>query len=250
MTKKCLVFVLEHTSDTRGHQRPTLVVTQSLGSSALVPGVLGNSPFLTQSHVWEWTPSRSAASITLDLPKHRRGSLLIYGAAVLMFGLEPEDELVTKDKHRLHSTLTRSARFEEIVREQELQINHGADSASFRFEVTFCQTVDPMVETGLVSSINMVWLARWKKSTDPPITTPHIISFSLTKKLCSEEFRAQTFLTACFSARGMLIMWRCCTSYNTDNTHREVRNQHTVNESEKVKLRDQVRHTSHTQLLC
>lgn len=48
------------------------------------------------------------------LPKHHRGPLQIYYAAMYMFGLE-SDELVTKGKHRLPSTLTRSAQFGENI---------------------------------------------------------------------------------------------------------------------------------------
>lgn len=96
-------------------------------------------------------------SITMYLPKHHRGPLWIYSAAIWMFGLECKDKSVTKDKHRLHSTRTRSIHFGGILaREQELQINHEYP-LKFRFEVTFFQAADPTGATGLVSSINMVW---------------------------------------------------------------------------------------------
>lgn len=129
------------------------------------------------------------------LPKHHRGPLQIYYAAMYMFGLE-SDELVTKGKHRLPSTLTRSAQFGENIGAggEELQINHRTDSPEFRFEVTFFQTVDLIQEIGLVSSVNMVWSCcnnGGEEINRPANKYSHIISFSLTKKLCIQEFKPQ-----------------------------------------------------------
>lgn len=73
-----------------------------------------------------------------------------------MFGLQPRDGLLAKVKHRLNSTVTRPVCFGGNIseREHELQINRGTDSSQFRFEVAFCQTVDPMRESGSASNIN------------------------------------------------------------------------------------------------
>lgn len=117
-----ILFFVARTFGTRGHQCPTLQNTQSLRSSALVAGALENT---TQKIpcMKEWSNSRSTASITMYLPKHHRAPSLIYYATMWIFGLEPTDESVTKDKHRLHSTLSRSVHFGGNIGERARNTN-------------------------------------------------------------------------------------------------------------------------------